>query len=245
MHKNRLAMIGTIYRLESPSGKSYVGQTIDARRRKSTFIHFNSKYSGTRMDNAMKKYGPESFKYEVLLQLYNINRDELRKQLDEMEMYFIKKYNSYHNGYNMTEGGSGSKGCFQTEESKEKLRLLAIGRPSAFKGKKHSEETRKLLSKYAKARTGSRNPFYGKKCSESTKEALRRANGISVVQLDLDGNFIREFPTAREAADSLGKPRANSEIIKVCRNYVSPSGKRYITALGYKWKYKESSTTIP
>jgi hypothetical protein len=26
---------------------------------------------------------------------------------------------------------------------------------------------------------------------------------------------------------------------------VSPSGKHYKTALGYKWKYKESSTTIP
>jgi group I intron endonuclease len=243
--KNKLGMVGTIYRFESPSGKSYIGQTVDARRRKAEFTNFDGKYSGKKFDNARRKYGPDSFKYEVLIQLYNIDREELRRQLDEMEIYFIKKYDSYHNGYNMTEGGSGSKGCFQTEESRKKISLKAIGKPGTFKGKHHSEETKKLLSEYAKTRIGSKNPFYGKKCPESTKEALRKANGIPVIQLDLEGNFIKEFPTARDAANSFGKPRANSDIIKVCKNYVSPSGKHYKTALGYKWKYKESSTTIP
>ena len=52
--------------------------------------------------------------------------------------------------------------------------------------------------------------------------------------MDLNGNFIAEFISAREAAKCLGKPKANSEILKVCNKYVSPSNRHYITALGYK-----------
>lgn len=55
---------------------------------------------------------------------------------------------------------------------------------------------------------------------------------------------FKEFKSAREAARSFGKERSNSEIIKVCKGYISPSGRHYNTALGFKWKYKESSTTI-
>ena len=64
-------------------------------------------------------------------------------------------------------------------------------------------------------------------------------------QIDpITGEILQEFSSAKDAGDSFGKPRANSEIIKVCRNYVSPKGKHYKTALGFKWKYKnEGSTT--
>lgn len=45
-------MIGTIYKLTSPSGKSYIGQTIDYKRRKSNFLNEHCYYSGKRLDNA-------------------------------------------------------------------------------------------------------------------------------------------------------------------------------------------------
>jgi hypothetical protein len=63
--------------------------------------------------------------------------------------------------------------------------------------------------------------------------------------IEVFGNFLKEFSSAKEAGDYLGNPRANSEIIKVCKGYISPKGKRYLTSLGYRWKYKQSSTTIP
>ena len=92
-------------------------------------------------------------------------------------------------------------------------------------------------------RIGDKNPFFGKLHSETTKMRIGTANSIPVIQLNLGGNIISEFPSAKEAARTLGKPRADSEIIKVCKKYVSPSGRHYITALGYKWEYKEGSTT--
>lgn len=47
-------MIGTIYKLTSPSGKSYIGQTINLKDRKRCFYNPNKYYSGHKLDNAIK-----------------------------------------------------------------------------------------------------------------------------------------------------------------------------------------------
>ena len=236
-------MIGTIYKLTSPSGKSYVGQTTNLKDRKRCFYNPNKYYSGHKLDNAIKKYGIENFKYEIVIQIVESDKFKLRKKLDELEIYYIEKYDSYNNGYNMTLGGSGSKGCFQTEESRKKISNKAKGRKGSMTGRHLTEEQRKKVSDFAKTRTGDKNPFFGKSHSETTKKRIGTANSIPIIQLDLEGNIISEFHSAKEAARTLGKPRADSEIIKVCKKYVSPSGRHYITALGYKWEYKEGSTT--
>lgn len=236
-------MIGTIYKLTSPSGKSYIGQTTNLKDRKRCFYNPNKYYSGHKLDNAIKKYGVENFKYEIVIQIVESNKFKLREKLDELEIYYIEKYDSYNNGYNMTLGGSGSKGCFQTEESKKKISDKTKGRKGSMTGKHLTEEQRKKISDFAKTRTGDKNPFFGKSHSETTKKRIGTANSIPIIQLNLDGNIISEFSSAKEAARTLGKPRADSEIIKVCKKYVSPSGRHYITALGYKWEYKEGSTT--
>ena len=71
-----------------------------------------------------------------------------------------------------------------------------------------------------------------------------QAMNFQAVIRDSEGNVIAEYSSATEAAVAVrGRAKANSEIIKVCKGYVSPKGKKYITAFGYKWKYKESSTT--
>jgi group I intron endonuclease len=236
-------MIGTIYKLTSPSGKIYIGQTTNLKDRKRCLYNPNKYYSGHKLDNAIRKYGIENFKYEIVIQIIDADKIKLREKLDELEIFYIKKYNSYKDGYNMTLGGSGSTGCFQTEESRKLISEKAKGRKGSMLGKHLTEEQKKKLSDFAKTRTGDRNPFFGKSHSDEAKKRIGTANSIPIIQLDLDGNILNEFPSAKEAARNLGKPKADSEIIKVCKKYVSPSGRHYITALGYKWKYKEGSTT--
>ena len=236
-------MIGTIYKLTSPSGKHYIGQTTNLKDRKRCLYNPNKYYSGHKLDNAIKKYGIENFKYEIIIQIINADKIKLREKLDELEIFYIEKYNSYRDGYNMTLGGSGSTGCFQTESSKKAISEKAKGRKGSMLGRYLTEEQRKKVSDFAKTRTGDKNPFFGKSHSDEAKKRIGTANSIPIIQLDLDGNILNEFPSAKEAARNLGKPKADSEIIKVCKNYVSPSGRHYLTALGYKWKYKEGSTT--
>jgi group I intron endonuclease len=240
-----LGMIGTIYKLTSPSGKIYIGQTTNLKDRKRCLYNTNKYYSGHKLDNAIKKYGIENFKYEIIAQVEIEDKLLLREHLDILEKQYIEKFDSYNNGYNMTLGGSGSTGCFQTEESKKKISQKAKGRKGSMLGRHLTEEQKRKVSEFAKTRTGDKNAFFGKTHTQNTKDKIGIANGKPVIQMDFEGNFIAEYRSAREAATHLGKPKANSEILKVCNEYVSPLNKRYKTALGYKWKFKEGSTTIP
>lgn len=261
---------GVIYRYVSPNGKSYVGQTTDEHKRK---LCFNNKkyYSGSRLDNAIKKYGAENFTYEVLYRNEYLTIEEAIEDLNLKEQEYIEKFDSYNNGYNMTVGGEGVRGLFPTPESVEKMRSnlkkYYLTHSNPFQGKKHSDKTRKvlseiaskrignkaamygkhlskrqreILSEYAKQRTGEKNPFFGKVHNDNTKKKISEANSVPVLQIDAKTNkVIAEFSSAIEAGKSIGNPRLNSEIIKCCKGYISPSGRHYYTCKGYKWKYKE------
>lgn len=261
---------GVIYRYISPIGKSYIGQTKDEHKRRLCF-RTTAYYSGRKMDNAIKKYGVDSFIYEVLYRKSYNSFEEATIDLNEKERFYIAKYDSYRNGYNMTLGGEGVRGFRLEGESKRRmiihLKEHYLTHQNPFKGKKHNEKTRAILSELAKKRIGEKasmhgkhiserqkailsecakkrkgvlNSFYNRKHSEETKRRVSEANSKPVIQLDaVTGEVIRYFTSALEAGKWLGNTRLNCEIVKVCRGYVSPSGKHYITCKGYKWKYKE------
>lgn len=264
---------GVVYRYVSPDGKSYVGQTINESRRKLEFkrsVRSNT-YRSSKLKEAIELYGFDNFRYEVLFMVEYVSKEEAQRELYKMEMYFIEYYDSYNNGYNMTFGGDGVKGCPLEGAAKEsmikKLKEYYSIHDNPFKGKKHSDETKKILSeqaklrvgenasmygkhlsdkqkeilsKCAKQRIGNKNPFFGKLHKESTKNRISEANSKPVYQIDSKtGEILNEFSSALEAGKYLGNPKLNSEIIKCCRGYVSPSGRHYLTCKGYKWKYKE------
>lgn len=60
------------------------------------------KQRGTyKLYNAMNKYGKENFVCEVLEENVPIDK------LNDREIYYIEKYDSFNNGYNSTKGGDG------------------------------------------------------------------------------------------------------------------------------------------
>lgn len=210
-------MRGIIYKYVSPSNKVYIGQTVDEKKRRQVFLREDNDYAGIKINAARKKYTPSSFTYEVLEVVETNNQQELKDKLNILECYYIGLYDSFRNGYNMSKGGDGSSGYKLTQEHKDKIRTFL----------------------------STNNPFKGKKHTKKTKDIISKANSISVLQIDpITDEVLQEFSSAKSAGDSFGKPHANSEIIKVCRNYVTPMGRHYKTALGFKWKYKnEGSTT--
>lgn len=96
---------GIIYKYTSPSDKVYVGQTIDEESRKRAFYCMNKMYAGGKIDKARVKYGPENFKYEILETIALESKKELLEKLNNLEIYYISKYDSFKNGYNSTPGG--------------------------------------------------------------------------------------------------------------------------------------------
>lgn len=114
------------------------------------------------------------------------------------------------------------------------------GERASMYGKHLSDKQKAILSKCAKERKGSKNPFFNKKHTNKAKNAISTANSKPVLQIDAaSGEVLKRFNSALEAGESLGNPKLNSEIVKVCRGYVSPSGRHYITCKGYKWKYAQ------
>lgn len=92
------------------NGKVYIGQTNNIIKRKnghkSTALNSKSNDYNLPFHNAIRKYGWESFSFEILEE---IDDSFGREYLNEREKFFIKKEHSLlsENGYNLTTGGDG------------------------------------------------------------------------------------------------------------------------------------------
>lgn len=213
---------GIIYMYKSPSGKYYIGQTIRPKFRKNE--HVSRAFNGSELPfhRAIRKYGIDSFEYSILCRITCSNTKTLSEILNNLEQYYIIKYNSkVPTGYNVTEGGEGNLGIVLSEETKYKMSLSKIGH-------KCSANTKKKMSRWQ----------VGKKLSEDTKNKIRNShvgkvcNKRPCCQYTLDGEFISEYSSIKEAAEV-------NNISKVSISLVL-SGK-HKTAGGYIWKYKEDN----
>lgn len=235
------------------NGKHYVG--ITSRGAQERFKgHLWEAYSGSKtiFHNALRKYGIENFKLEV------IESNIPQELAEERERYYIKAYDSYYpskKGYNMTEGGNGTVGYVFTDEAKAKMSKAHKGHKfskernehlrEVMTGREYKQEWKDALSQSRLGRfTGQDNPFYGKHHSEATKQIVREKNsGDKVLQLDLEGNIINEFfnlmDAGRWASEHVSKARYTTCATRI--REVCVSHNRKCTAYGYRWQLKGRS----
>lgn len=99
-------MFGKIYKIVNDlNDKIYVGQTTQSLSKRFNGHCCNShsdRSSNMYIKRAILKYGREHFKIELIEEC-----DVMR--LDEREIYWIKYYDSFNNGYNLTEGGNSNR----------------------------------------------------------------------------------------------------------------------------------------
>lgn len=102
------------------NGKFYIGKTtksLEFRRQE----HSYSLKDNTPFHNAIKKYGMDSFIWEVLLTSPNEN------ELNQMEIFCIQELNTkVPYGYNLANGGQGASGMVVKDSVKQHLREKAI-----------------------------------------------------------------------------------------------------------------------
>lgn len=191
-------MIGIIYKYISPSGKVYIGQTTNESRRRKTFFNLNKSYGGDKIDCARQKYGPENFQYEIIYKNKFKSAKEAKLKLDELEEYYIRLYDSYNLGYNMTYGGYTTTGFKFTEEQKKNMSQARIGRKlrprtedekeyhsNIMKEKWSTTEYRTLREKInssiehklkvSESLKGANNGMYGKKHSLNAREKMSKS----------------------------------------------------------------------
>jgi len=111
---------GSIYKIIFPNGKHYIGQTTTSLEQRTKEHKRCAKSGDTKcLYNALRKYEMVN-----TFELIEIDTADKPEELDDKEIDYIQKYNSFHKngrGYNMTLGGEGTNGYVFTEEDKQKM----------------------------------------------------------------------------------------------------------------------------
>lgn len=112
-------MKGIIYKITNKvNGKSYIGQTrytIEFR-----WKQHQHKKDNTYFHNAIHKYGVDNFNIEILEEC-NI------EELNQKEIFYIAKYDTFKNGYNLTIGGDGNRRLLLDDSYNEIKELYLSG----------------------------------------------------------------------------------------------------------------------
>ena len=238
MERNKLFYI---YIHKSPSSKYYVGIT-SKNRVQDRWDNGNGYKNCPAFYNAILKYGWKNIEHYIVASKLSENKAK------KLEIHLISFFKACNRSYNITNGGDGHLGYVPSKETRIKL---GNGR----RGKSISEEHKLKLSKALKGRKAHPNTIAaiikthtGKTVSTETKQKLRECNlgkhltketkeklsaiaSKPVIQYNLNGDFIREYKSASEAARFLGK--APSSIIHCCNHKTN-----YKTAYKYKWEWK-------
>lgn len=157
------------------NNKYYIGKHITSN------INDNYLGSGKHLGRAIKKYGKENFKKEIL-----IDNIPCLCLLNILEQIYIKKHNTiYPDGYNLSIGGSAHTGVKHTDATKAMMRNKKLGKRLS---KSHVENIKKALignkwnlgkqlseehKKHIKE--NSAKPNLGKHLSIETKEKISKA----------------------------------------------------------------------
>jgi group I intron endonuclease len=165
---------GYIYRITNTvTGHCYIGMTTKNIQLRLERHLYNAATGQTHLYRAMRKYGYEKFKIELLEEVA-LPINHLNKILGEREEYWVAQLNPH---YNMTSGGEGVRGRIGWQHSEETRQKIG----NSHRGMKRSLEARQRMSEAQKristpehrAKISARK--LGKKDSPEVRENKRKA----------------------------------------------------------------------
>lgn len=186
-----------IYKITSPSGKIYIGQSVCIRKRWISYKSIERIKSQTKLYRSFKKYGVENHVFEVI--------EECKfEDLNGLERYHQELYNSVEKGLNCVYQESEGKPRIFSEETKRRI-------SEGNKGKKISEEAKEKLSKALKGRKFSEETRL--KMSESRKGKKRSKETRIKISESSKGKIITK--AQREKISKANKGRKHTEESRV------------------------------
>jgi group I intron endonuclease len=194
-----------IYKITNKiNGKLYIGETEEKNPQKRWKGHIYSIREGRGcplLRSAFQKYGEENFTFEVILECRKSERFVLEEQK-------IKEFNTLvPNGYNATIGGMGGgfRGKKHSEETKKKMAKATAECYAAMTTERKEEIKNKIVANSKSIKMTSeyrqkmRNQNLGKKLSEETRAKI--SNSLK--------NSILKEETRKKISESVKKTYAN------------------------------------
>ena len=181
-------MVG-IYKITNPTGKIYIGQSTDIENRKIHYKNYDCKTQPA-IFNSLKKYGWENHIFEIL-------EECAIEVLGQKEKYWKIYFNTIKEGLNCRL--DEEKGGYLEQSTKDKISKALIGRDiNEWKNKIYTENRN---SKISKILTGKKKKQeHCKNISEAKKGKPNLTKRVSIIQYDLEENFIKEWGSQKEAA---------------------------------------------
>jgi len=207
------------------NGKCYVGQTRELEQR---YYDHHKGFHGPLIKNSIKKYGWGCFEFFIIERFdSNINREALKKILNDREQYWIDELESTSRdiGYNMLSSAGSTLGYKHTPESIHKMKT-----------------TKRDIC-------GSKNPNYGRHLSIEAKSKIGNSNKgrpstnrRPIEQIDIkSGKVVKIWDYITEAARALNTTVTHITLAVRKHKKKHKNGKIYVqeTACGFKWRYAE------
>lgn len=206
-----------VYKHTAPNGKVYIGITgrnPEVRWKKGFGYRNNHHFT-----NAVRLYGWENFKHEILETVETKHEAELLER-----MYIAScRSNDDRYGYNKADGGKSNSGYHHSEKTKRKI-------AESLRGKKHTPERRKHNSESRK-RLWDTNESYRRHMSAAhmgKKAGKESPLSKPVGQYTLSGELIKIHESTGRAEAVTGID--HRQIGDCCRGKQSQ-------AHGFIWKY--------
>jgi group I intron endonuclease len=222
--------MGFIYKITNIiTKKCYIGETKKSNPYSRWVEHKRKIEQGIgcpALQCAVKKYGIENFKFEVLIICFDEDRYKF-------EIEYIKKYNSIApNGYNLTKGGEGGgfHGKTHTHDSIKKIfnttKEMYLNNPDLIK--KISERNKILMEDKKRRQHLSEVIKNTDRCVKMRESKLSFKDcKVKVSQFTFGGDFIKTYDSLKQAEIETGCSRKT--ISKAINGKVKSSG-------GFIWK---------
>lgn len=220
-----------IYKIISPSNKVYIGQSTNIEFRFSSYKNLKRCNKQTKLFASFQKYGTQNHTFEII-------EECIESELNKRERHWQEYYDVLNKdkGLNLRLQKLDDKSGKLSAEVINKIRNSNLGKKRSDEFKKNCSERLKgkcLFTKEQIEKTANlkRGVTRSKDVINSISKTKRASLSYTIIQTDLNNNFIKEWQSLAQIKEQTGFDKSN---IHNCL-----TGK-YKYSHGYKWykKYK-------
>lgn len=189
------------------TNKVYIGSSININTR--IRHHFTTMKRDLRIGkpliyfySALNKYNFDDWTIDILerIDFEDLNnKSKISEVLQEREQFYMDLYQSYNNkrGYNSLKNAYSVRGWHHSEEVKQKMREVHRCRSYSPLSPEHLIRLMEGKNKYNIANGG--GYWKGKSRPIETNEKIKNKEKNPVLQIDMKGNVVKKWRSAREA----------------------------------------------